>query len=401
MVQFKKQIGRNSIVAFALLVNTFSWYFFGRTMVTQISSGFAETSIEHLFLMLTYPASIIASSIIGSIFLIRAKKTSLFYVWLLLGVCTAAFLAVPIVVPLIAAFLIILLGISVGFGIPACLNYFTESVVIENRGKAGGITLLVTILGVSFLFIAISPLDLPLSPIFFALWRAWSLPFASFLSESEILSEKSSRKTVSFSSVLHNGAFLLYFAAWLMFALVDSFETVILNLTIGEFEFLIIIEPVIASFSALIAGVLSDWIGRRRILIFGFVSLGIAYAIIGLLPQIWISWLLYYIIDGIALGSFSVLFMLVLWGDLSRNSSEKFYAIGETPLFLTEMLYILLTPYLASIPATSIFSLAAFFLFLAVLPLIYAPETLPEKKIKERELRLYVEKAKKIKEKHA
>jgi len=53
-----------------------------------------------------------------------------------------------------------------------------------------------------------------------------------------------------------------------------------------------------------------------------------------------------------------------------------------------------------TVSANAIFSLTAFFLFLAVLPLMYAPETLPEKKIRERELRQYVEKAKKIKEKH-
>lgn len=400
MVQLKRRIGRNSIIAFALLFNTFSWYFFGRTIVTQISSSFAESSIDHLLLMLAYPASIIASSIIGSIFLARAKKTGLFYGWLLLGVFTAAFLAVPTASPLIAAFLIVLLGISVGFGTPACLNYFTESIAIENRGKAGGITLLVTMLGASFLFIAISPLDLPLSSTFFLMWRAWCLPFTFFLSENKIPAEESRTKKLSFSLVLHNRTFLLYFAAWLMFALVDSFETAILNLRIGQFEFLIRIEPIIASFSALIAGVLSDWIGRRRILIFGFVSLGIAYAVIGLLPEVGVSWLLYYVIDGIALGSFSVLFMLVLWGDMSKNNSEKFYAIGETPLFLTEMSYILLTPYLGS-AETSIFSLAAFFLFLAVLPLLYAPETLPEKKIKERELKIYIDRAKKVKQKYA
>lgn len=401
MFQFKRQIGRNNIVAFALLFNTFSWYYLGRGMVAQISGAFAETSFEHLFLTLTYPASIIASGIIGSVFLARVSRSRLFYLWLLLGVSTAALLAVPVVSPLISAFLIILLGVSVGFGTPACLNYFAESVLIENRGKVGGVILLMTLVGSSFLFIVVSPLSLPFNSMFFGLWRAWSLPFPFFISESETPPEKSGRKTLSFASVLHNRTFLLYFAAWLMFSLVDSFETVILNLTIGEFEFLITIEPIIASFSALAAGVLSDWIGRRRILIFGFVSLGVAYAIIGLLPQIWISWLLYYVTDGIALGSLTVLFMLVLWGDLSKNGSEKFYAIGETPYFLTEILYILLTPYLASIPATSIFSLAAFFLFLAVLPLLYAPETLPEKKIKERELKMYIGEAKKIKEKYA
>jgi len=48
----------------------------------------------------------------------------------------------------------------------------------------------------------------------------------------------------------------------------------------------------------------------------------------------------------------------------------------------------------------AIFSFAAFFLFLAVIPLMYAPETLPEKLIRQKELRRYVEKAKKIREKY-
>jgi len=49
--------------------------------------------------------------------------------------------------------------------------------------------------------------------------------------------------------------------------------------------------------------------------------------------------------------------------------------------------------------AYAMLSIASFFLFLAVLPLFYAPETLPEKEIKERELKEYLKKARKIKEK--
>ena len=47
----------------------------------------------------------------------------------------------------------------------------------------------------------------------------------------------------------------------------------------------------------------------------------------------------------------------------------------------------------------TVFSFAAFFLFLAVLPLVYAPETLPEKTMKARELKNYIEKAQKEAEK--
>jgi len=38
-------------------------------------------------------------------------------------------------------------------------------------------------------------------------------------------------------------------------------------------------------------------------------------------------------------------------------------------------------------------TIASFFLFLAVIPLMYAPETLPEKAMKDRDLKSYTEKA--------
>jgi len=46
------------------------------------------------------------------------------------------------------------------------------------------------------------------------------------------------------------------------------------------------------------------------------------------------------------------------------------------------------------------FPIACFLLFLSVFPLMYAPESLPEKKIRDRELKSYLEQAKKAKEKH-
>lgn len=57
---------------------------------------------------------------------------------------------------------------------------------------------------------------------------------------------------------------------------------------------------------------------------------------------------------------------------------------------------------MASIASTAaqVFPFASFFLFIAVLPLFYAPETLPEKIMKKRELTIYVEKAQEIAEKY-
>ncbi|MCK4497988.1 hypothetical protein KAU25_02190, partial [Candidatus Bathyarchaeota archaeon] len=52
-------------------------------------------------------------------------------------------------------------------------------------------------------------------------------------------------------------------------------------------------------------------------------------------------------------------------------------------------------------PDISVFSIAAFFLFIAVIPLLYAKETLPEKKIFEHQVRSYSRDALKLKERAA
>jgi len=87
-----------------------------------------------------------------------------------------------------------------------------------------------------------------------------------------------------------------------------------------------------------------------------------------------------------------------------HDAKEKYYLVGSMPFFITDIVRFLM-PVVLTIEertrlAYAMLSIASFFLFLAVIPLFYAPETLPEKEIKERELKGYIEKAKKIKEKH-
>jgi hypothetical protein len=94
---------------------------------------------------------------------------------------------------------------------------------------------------------------------------------------------------------------------------------------------------------------------------------------------------------------------MTLWGDLAYDApSEKYYALGGLPFLLSNFLRIATGSYIAeTVSAYAVFTFASIFLFLAVIPLMYAPETLPEKKIKDRELKQYIDKAKKIKGKYA
>ena len=108
-----------------------------------------------------------------------------------------------------------------------------------------------------------------------------------------------------------------------------------------------------------------------------------------------ISWYFYTVFDGITWGILLCYFVVCIWGELNPNAStDKYYAIGILPFFISEFLSIVLTNYISlDISPYALFSFIAFFLFIAVLPLLYAPETLPEKIMKDRELKGYVEKA--------
>ena len=245
--------------------------------------------------------------------------------------------------------------------------------------------------------------------LIFALWRATAL-VVFFLKDGEkkIVSEK--KKKPSLVSVIQDRSFLLFFIAWLMFCLIDRFET-----PIQEFNFIYSFEmigngagPLLASIAALIGGALADRIGRKKILLYTFAFMGVAYAINGIfaVKETLVSGM--NLLNGISLSVLSmaggimwVLFILVIWGDLAKFvSSEKFFAIGISPFFLSYILGSFSAEFFReTVVVTSAFSLAAFFLFLAVLPLWIAPETLPEKKIELRRLRNFADEAKRVREK--
>ena len=236
-------------------------------------------------------------------------------------------------------------------------------------------------------------------------WRALGFFGLFFTKPLESRYDEAEPRSISFKSVFRNRAFVLCFIPWFMAALIDRFEEPILSQlpVFIENPILQYLGVIFVPISALVGGFLADRVGRKKVIVYGFVSLGIAYAVIGIASQFVLSLFLYILVDGITWGIFFVCFILVVWGDLSpsRRGREKYYVVGAIPWFVADFTRYASRPFLSSIPAETSFSIAAFFLFLAVIPLIYAPETMPEKTLERRKMVDYIEKAKKFREKHA
>jgi MFS family permease len=374
-----------------------------RTLIGKAAFDFVAN--ESVLIKGTYFSAVIVSSLFGAILSGKISRAKILRFWMVLG-CIVS------IIPLLFSNLSVnalsvvalFLGLSFGIGMPSCLAFFAESVNLGKRGAVSGVILVAINLGAVVLTLLFDNLTIGFG--ISMIWRIIGLCVVFLLKPTSSKTNKMERVN-SFRLILQNRTFILYIIPWLIFCLVDRFERVYSGNFFEQniFDLALFIEPIVGIIFVLIGGFFADRIGRKRVLIYGFVALGIGYASIGLAPYMDIARYFYIFVDGIAWGIFMVIYMLILWGDfsVSRGIAEKYYTLGSIPFFLSDLVVLFLSPYVEKIlgaSAYAIFSLAAFFLFLAVIPLMYAPETLPEKKIRERELKQYIDKAKKTKEKY-
>jgi MFS family permease len=398
----KKRGWKPSLSAFTLIVSTFTWYTLIGTLFPQVVADLHLLGYESFSILAVFYSATIFSAFAGATLL--HSRSNVLKVWIIIGTFSSLLLFfVDISLPLSAFIVALFLGLSIGMGLPSCLAYFADSTKIENRGVQGGISW--SGVSVTFLLIAIAlgTVDYVQSIVLIAAVRGIGLVIFALPEKKTEKILKPPHEIPSYKTLLSGRTLILYFISWFMFCLVNWMETPVIENIFGYENFVLfgLVEVAVSGVSAPISGYFSDKIGRRRIMIIGFVILGIGYAILGLFPASLYIHYLYMVLDGCAWGIFASVFFMVLWGDLANEAQkERFYLIGGLPYLIAQFLSILSEQYISSIQENAAFSLASFFLFLAVLPLLYAPETLPEKKIKERELKDYVEKARKVKEKY-
>jgi MFS family permease len=396
---------------FIVVVNAFSWYF---PLYVFLESTLEKSQVGPTFLRVAFGVQLVAivgSAMVGTALVKKFPNRDAFLsVWMFLGIITSILMVTLETSNMVYILIVSLLsGISLGLGFPSCLAYFGDYSIEENRGRLAGITFFGSSLCMFFISLLLSFSTLVVGALILAAWRGIGL-FLFLLARWKQDYHKENMIEVSYRSVLLHKPLLLYLVPWIMFCLINFLERPVVTTRaphdfFGEDValFMSVTEFGIGGFVALLNGWFADSVGRKRVVIFGFIILGIGYAVLGLFSSIIFSWYLYLILDGVAWGIFTLVFYLVIWAELAGNRiKEKYYLIGVLPFIVSSYIEKLLspTPYAELIPVSAAFSLASFFLFVAVLPLIYAPETLPEKKIELRRLRKYVDKAKEVREKH-
>jgi len=348
---------------------------------------------------------VMISLVAGSLLVKKIQIKSFLAIWVALGIISPLFLLslnfAEIPITMLVA---VLFGISLGLGIPSCMNNFIKLTEIKVRGRYSGLIIFLTCVG-TVLLALINSGGILVTVLILVVWRLFglaALPFQKFATEN---SEKPKTTEVSFSGILKQRSFILYLIPWLMFCLVNYLSIPVQDTVLGanQINILQTMEGAIIGVFAVASGFLIDYLGRKRVAIAGFVLIGVGYSVLGLYPKDMASWYFYTVADGLAWGIFYVMFVVLIWGDLSNDSkSEKYYAIGVLPFFISKFLELSLSNYVASsVSPYALFSFTGFFLFLAVLPLVYAPETLSEKTLKDRDLKSYAEKALKQAKKEA
>jgi MFS family permease len=234
--------------------------------------------------------------------------------------------------------------------------------------------------------------------VIFAIWQILGLICLIALKPPEQRVEQNDK--VSYRSIISNKAFLLYLVPWLMFSLINDLTKQLnydyfVNSGFPEYftQNYSTLELIISGSIAIIFGILADKKGRKRLALIAFVLLGLGYASIGLFGNLASAWF-YIFADGIAWGAFSLLFLFTIWGDIAQGkSSEKYYIIGVLPYLFATMIRFPSNQIINTIYESTVFSFASFFLFAAVLPLAYAPETLSDRIIRDLDINSYVNKA--------
>ena len=387
---------RKFATATLLISGSLAWFFLLHTYLSDVFTSYtADLFWVNLGRILFYGFAVF-SAVVGSLIGERFCCRKYLLLWIAFGVVSTIMLAASIGT-IFSVFFSVLLGLSLGLGLPSSMAFLAESTAVEERSRVSGTTILGTFV-VAFLAIAtvrILGLGIVTTILLFAVVRSISF-LALALDKIDIEKRETGFR---FPKPLYK-EFVFYLFPWVLFTIAASLATNLIPenqvyasaVAIGT-----TLRYVCIAIFGFVSGVIADRIGRKQPIIMGLILLGVSFALLGfaISPN---TVIIYLTASGAAWGSFLAIY-LAIPGDLSFSGSrEKFYAMGTIfPLIiLTSFSMIPGTAVLSSFSASSFSQLLSVILFLSIIPVLRAKETLPESIIRERKLKEHVKKLGKI-----
>jgi MFS family permease len=383
-----------------ILVSTsFAWLLMFFNFFTNIFSVYINsnsTVYGGYFLFLGFAAF---SALVGSVLSERTNRTKFLISWIVIGIFANISLIFTQEFELAHFYLIsAVLGISIGLGFPSCLAYLADCTAVEERARISGMAVLVTFIIAILSWVVAYASNFGIG-LFILLSTLKGTSLFAFVSGN--CKRQKSEKIRSWRNVFTSKDFVLYLFPWLMFSVGGSLIVLVFSALPGDIYadavlYGLVLHYLTWAVFGLISGITADRIGRRQPMGIGMISLGVSFAILGIATNP-ITYVVYQTLSGVAWGFLFTVYITIL-GDLSSyGSKEKFYAMGAImPIILTLSFNSLIEPFGISASSSILSPILSIVLFLSILPVLRATETLPGRKIRDRELKEHIEKIGKL-----
>ena len=393
--------GKKFLAVLFLYFPSFAWFIlFQQFSMSLIQDLFSESFTSNFWMNIggaLFYISIICSAIIGSMISEKLRRRRFLELWILLGVITTLSVIVNQGL-LFLLFILVLGGVSFGLGFPYCLAFFAESTNVEERARVAGALIFTTFFSIILCIVVSTGLQCGLIEYVFICALLRSISFFSILIDPH---ERIVCKERGWMTIFTTRGLGLYYLSWLMFSVAAGIFTIVELPDYLQTESISVLKSVFlylgVILSSLFSGFAADHFGRKRTIMFGSIILGISYTVFSIATDE-PSFLLTRIISGVAWGIIFVAYMLTVVGDLATTcSKEKFYAIGVVvPIIVFMVFQSFSGTFTPSVPIGAISAILSILLFISVIPLLYAPETLPIDKIRQRRFEKHLRKLKKL-----
>ena len=284
------------------------------------------------------------------------------------------------------------------------LSVFGDLTLPEERGRVGGLIGLFVFLLFFIVNYSIAP-NLEFYGSILLCFSLSFLPFIALLFKNFRIGMIPIKKQPE--TYYERRVFFLYFIPWIIFSLINAtLATTTSNIIAGgvsdSLRFTLLSLQVIGVLiGVLLGGFVADILGRRFSLVFGLTFFGFSTALVGLF-QTEIVYLIVYGASGLTWGILFVLYIFVVWGDLSNQDNRiKIYSFGLISYFLSLGVGSFVGSFVdVSMEIIQSAFLSVLIIFILNIPIIFAPELLPSYILERNRMRRHMGTVKKLQKKN-